>query len=89
MTIVNFIHLSAIFITDILDMIIVTKLLLYESILVVMFIRVGLVMIWRVMSLIGMIGGMWIVIVWIFMIFYFYLVVLVVIHKAIFHIDLL
>lgn len=89
MTIVNFIHLSAIFITDILDMIIVTKLLLYESILVVMFIRVGLVMIWRVMSLIGMIGGMWIVIVWIFMIFYFYLVVLVVIHEAIFHIDLL
>ena len=70
-------------------MIIVTKLLLYESILVVMFIRVGLVMIWRVMSLIGMIGGMWIVIVWIFMIFYFYLVVLVVIHEAIFHIDLL
>ena len=70
-------------------MIIVTKLLLYESILVVMFIRVGLVMIWRVMSLIGMIGGMWIVIVWILMIFYFYLVVLVVIHEAIFHIDLL
>ena len=70
-------------------MIIVTKLLLYESILVVMFIRVDLVMIWRVMSLIGMIGGMWIVIVWIFMIFYFYLVVLVVIHEAIFHIDLL